>query len=122
MVHFATINGPKEPIFDGMAYRVLLVTPDMNAKGIGGLVGVLLPGSRGVPYHYHKQRESVLVVLEGKAKAIVEGKEYDLIPGSVMFISPSEKHRVINVGQNNFKYVEFFTHPPIQSDFEIVST
>jgi mannose-6-phosphate isomerase-like protein (cupin superfamily) len=49
----------------------------------------------GIPYHFHEQREMVLIVLEGKGKELIDGKEYDLEPNTVVFCPAKTKHRSI---------------------------
>lgn len=110
-------DAPKQFFPDGKAYRVLLVTEETGAREIGGLVGVMPAGSEGVKYHYHRKRESVLFILSGEGKALVEGKEYDLGPNTGIFVGPGEKHMLMNMGTSELRYIEFFTNPPVLSDF-----
>ena len=39
-----------------------------------------------VPYHYHKDRESIVIPLSGEAVEIVEGKETVVRPGDILLI------------------------------------
>lgn len=110
-------DAPKVFFPDGKAYRILLVTEETGAKQIAGLMGVMPAGSGGVKYHYHNKRESVLFILSGQGKALVEGNEYELTANTVMFVPPKQRHKVINVGNSEFRYIEFFTNPPMLSDF-----
>lgn len=111
-------DAPKLFFPDGKAYRIPLVTEETGAKKIAGLMGVMPAGTgEVVKYHYHNQRESVLFILSGQGKALVEGKEYALGPNTVMFVPPKEKHKVTNVGNSELRYIEFFTNPPVSSDF-----
>jgi mannose-6-phosphate isomerase-like protein (cupin superfamily) len=110
-------DAPKLFFPDGKAYTIPLVTEQTGAKEIAGLMGVMPAGSGGVRYHYHDKRESVLFILSGQGKALVEGKEYGLGPNTVMFVPPKQKHKVMNVGNSELRYIEFFTNPPMLSDF-----
>lgn len=42
--------------------------------------------------HYHQKKESLFIVLEGKAKVIVNGEEVLLEPGTAVIVPPREKH------------------------------
>jgi quercetin dioxygenase-like cupin family protein len=76
----------------------------------------LVAGSQ-VPYHYHKNRESIIIVISGEAIEVVEGKEIPIKAGDVLFIPAGEKHSIINRSNQDFRYLEFFTCPPLSADF-----
>jgi quercetin dioxygenase-like cupin family protein len=100
----------------GQAHR-----PEINLSGdhfvhLGAMFGLLVPGSH-VPYHYHKDRESILIPLSGEAVEIVEGKETVVRPGDILLIASGEKHATANRSDCDFRYVEFFTCPPLGADF-----
>ncbi|MBW1667440.1 MAG: cupin domain-containing protein [Deltaproteobacteria bacterium] len=97
-------------------YRVEVLKKEDGFKDLGGLFAVLVPGKE-VPYHYHQDRESVIIPISGEAIETVEGKEITLRPGDVICIQPGEKHGTINRSNEEFRYIEFFTCPPVGADF-----
>jgi len=97
-------------------YRPEILTQEHQAKNLGGMFGLLVPGSQ-VPYHYHNNRESVIVVISGEAIEVIEGKEFPIKPGDILFIPAGEKHTTINRSNKDFRYIEFFTCPPLGADF-----
>ena len=46
----------------GKPYRPEILTAEHGAKNLGGMFGLLAAGTQ-VPYHYHNNRESVMVCL-----------------------------------------------------------
>lgn len=100
----------------GKPYRPEILTSEDRAKTLGGMFGLLVPWSQ-VPYHYHKHRESIIIVISGEAVEIVEGKEYPIKTGDILFIPAGEKHTTINRSFQEFRYLEFFTSPPLGADF-----
>ncbi|MGD9228499.1 MAG: cupin domain-containing protein [Desulfobacterales bacterium] len=80
------------------------------------MFGLLPPGNQ-VPYHYHVRRESVIIAISGEAIEIVEGQEYPFKSGSVCHIAAGEKHTTVNRSDKDFRYLEFFTCPPVSADF-----
>ena len=100
----------------GKPYRPEILTSDHNAKALGGMFGLLVPGSQ-VPYHYHRQRESIIVTISGEAIEIIEGKEFPIRAGDILHIPAGEKHTTVNRSSADFRYLEFFTHPPLSADF-----
>lgn len=105
----------ENPKPDGF-FRTEILTGEDRAKDLGGLFGVLAPGSQ-VPYHYHKSRDSVLIAISGEAVETVEGKEMPFKAGQVIYVPPGEKHMMANRSNKEFRYLEFFTCPPALADF-----
>ena len=100
----------------GCPFRPEILTHEHQAKDLGGMFGLLPPGSQ-VPYHYHQKRESLIIVIEGEAVETVEGEAFPIKTGDVLFIPAGEKHGVANRSEKNFRYLEFFTQPPLAADF-----
>ena len=101
----------------GSPYRPEILTQEEHqAKSLGGMFGLLVPGSQ-VPYHFHHHRESIIVVISGEAIEIVEGKEIPIKVGDILFIPAGEKHTTVNRSTKEFRFLEFFTSPPLSADF-----
>jgi quercetin dioxygenase-like cupin family protein len=100
----------------GKSYRPEILTQEHRAKNLGGMFGLLVAGNQ-VPYHYHHNRESIIIVISGKATEVIEGKEIPIKAGDVLFIPAGEKHTTINRSNQDFRYLEFFTFPPLAADF-----
>lgn len=96
--------------------RTPILGAENRAIELGGLV-IILPPGHSVPYHYHKTRESILMVLSGEAVELYEDKEYPIQAGDVIFVPAGAKHAVINRSDQEIRFLEFFTHPPLGSDF-----
>ena len=100
----------------GTPYRPEILGLEHGTKNLGGMFGLLVPGSQ-VPYHYHNNRESIIIVISGEATEIIEGKEIPIKAGDVLYIPPGEKHTTVNKSKKDFRYLEFFTCPPVSADF-----
>ncbi len=85
-------------------------------KHLGAMFGLLAPHTQ-VPYHYHLDRESILIPLSGEAIEIIEGHETVIRPGDVLVIPAGEKHATANRSDGEFRFLEFFTCPPLSADF-----
>ena len=100
----------------GQLHRPNILTAEDSAKDMGGMFGLLPAGSQ-VPYHYHTKRESVLMIISGEGVEIIEGEEHPVKAGDVMFIPAGEKHAIINRSDQDLRYLEFFTCPPVGAAF-----
>lgn len=100
----------------GKPYRPEILTEEHRAKELGGMFGLLVPGSQ-VPYHYHEKRESVIIAISGEAIEIIEGEEFPFKADWVIHIPAGEKHMTVNRSDRDFRYLEFFTCPPLTADF-----
>jgi quercetin dioxygenase-like cupin family protein len=100
----------------GQRYRSEILTGEDQAKDLGGILGILAPGT-SPPYHYHEKRESIIIAIHGEAVEILEGKEIPIKAGDVIFIPPGERHTTVNRSGGEFRYLEFFTCPPVGKDF-----
>ncbi len=85
----------------------------VNLRGIC----VLLPPGNQVPYHFHNERESIIIAISGKATEIVEGKKFPVEDDDVLYIPAKEKHGLVNTSDKDFRYLEFFTGGPGVVDF-----
>ena len=100
----------------GQSYRPEILTKDHQAKNLGGMFGLLVAGSQ-VPYHYHNNRESIIIAISGEAIEVIDGKEISIKAGDILFIPAGERHTTINRSNQDFRYIEFFTFPPLSADF-----
>ena len=98
------------------SYRPEILTDAHDARALGGMFG-LLPAGTQVPYHYHRERESVIVVISGEAVEVLEGEETMIKKGDIIFIPAGKKHMTINRSDREFRYLEFYTCPPLGADF-----
>ena len=98
----------------GENHRLDLVTPEQKAKELGGFLSII-PAGGEVPYHFHEKRESLLFIIKGEGVEIVEGKEYPVKAGDVLYIPTGEKHKIVNRTNKDLRYLEFFA--PMKPDF-----
>ncbi len=99
-------------------YRKEILTDKDAAKELGGILVIVppeVPGSK-VMYHFHRKRESVLVVLSGEATEMVEDKAVPIKAGDVIFLLPNFKHSIVNNSGKELRIMEFFTYPPVGAD------
>ena len=64
-----------------------------------------------------KGGEMLDATLSREATEIVEDQEIAVKAGDVLYIPAGEKHAIVNRSAGEFRYIEFFTHPPVKADF-----
>ena len=100
----------------GQRFVKRILADEQRAVNLQGIVALLSPGNQ-VPYHFHNERESVIIAISGKATEIVEGKKFPVEANDVLYIPAKEKHGLVNTSDTDFRYLEFFTGGPGVRDF-----
>ena len=95
--------------------RLTLQLLEKKAENLVGMFIVLPPGGT-TPYHFHNKRESVLIVISGKAKELVEGKKIPIEANDILFIPAKQKHGVLNDSGKEFRFIEFQVGKPDEPD------
>jgi len=94
------------------AKRIHLVDEKTGANNLRMiLININPKAPPHVPYHSHKNQESVYFVIQGKGKMLIEDKEYIVEPDMVVFIPPKERHQVFNIGETDLTLIEVFSPP-----------
>ena len=91
-----------------------VVDKRIGASRLGVIFVEISAGAAPSGSHYHTERESVYIGVEGRSKATIDGGEYIVGPDTIVFISPGEKHRLENIGDTPFKMIEVYS--PIEPD------
>ena len=101
----------------GKFHRATILSEGDQAKEIEGIFGLLVPGSQ-VPYHIHYKRESIFIPITGEVTMLYEGQESTVKVGEVVYMPSGKKHGLVNRSDNDMRYIEFYTYPPLEADFE----
>lgn len=62
------------------------------------------PGSH-VREHAHDRNEEIIYFLKGEGKAVVEGEEIRLVPGSSIFLGKNQRHMFVNDGSDEMQFM-----------------
>ena len=100
----------------GQHFAKGILAAEQGVVNLRGLFVILPPGKQ-IPYHFHSERESIIIAISGKATEIVEGKKFPVEANDVLYIPAKEKHGLINTSDKDFRYLEFFTGRSGETDF-----
>ncbi|MBI2851433.1 MAG: cupin domain-containing protein [Chloroflexi bacterium] len=95
--------------------RLTIQLLEKKAESMVGMFIVLPPGGQ-TPYHFHDKRESILIVISGKAKEMVEGRKIPIESNDILFIPAKQKHGVLNDSGQEFRFIEFQVGKPDEPD------
>jgi uncharacterized cupin superfamily protein len=98
----------------GGRHRLNVLPEEDNAKALAGHLSILHPGG-DVPCHYHDKREFLIFLIDGEIVEIIDGEEFPVKAGDVIYIAAGEKHKMENRSVREVRYIEFFS--PIAKDF-----
>ncbi|MCK4815081.1 hypothetical protein KA005_04865, partial [bacterium] len=59
----------------------------------------------------------IFICICGESTMSVDSKEVPIKEGDVLYSPTVEKHGLVDRSDNNFRYFEFYTYPPIKADF-----
>ena len=64
--------------------------------------------------HFHEKRESAYIILEGEGTMKLNGIDYELGPGMVVYLSPSDLHGIVGTGSDGLTMIEVWS--PLGTD------
>jgi putative monooxygenase len=121
MATSAILRPGEQPMADrgGGARTIPLVTPASGSTQLLNGITIFDPGA-AIGLHFHNCEESVMV-LEGKAIAVLDGVEHRLGPGDTTWIQADVPHYFRNASTTEGMQI-FWTYASIQATRTLVAT
>jgi quercetin dioxygenase-like cupin family protein len=107
-------DGWDDPVKGRIGWRTLFSGDRTPSAGLTAGVAELEPGG-WLGLHRHTPAE-IYYGLEGRGVATIEGKDYDIAPGTAVFIPGDAEHGVRNIGARTLRFLYVF---PVNSFSEI---
>jgi gentisate 1,2-dioxygenase len=79
-----------------------------------------VPPGGYVRLHAHADAQEVLHFVRGNGKAVVEGREHALRPGTTVYLGPRQSHTLINDGSEDLHWVWFFLPSGLETFFKAI--
>ncbi len=73
-----------------------------SITGFSSGIQVIAPGCY-IREHQHPEHDELLFFFEGQGKAVIDGEEYPLRPGTTVYVGPKRRHKFVNTGDTELK-------------------
>jgi quercetin dioxygenase-like cupin family protein len=92
----------------------------VHSKDVGGAFTILevrVPPFSGPPLHYHKEREEIFEVIEGRFRFHCAGEEFEAEPGTSVVVPRNSVHGWVNLGPGVARMLFLFVPGDIDEFF-----
>lgn len=103
---------------DGTMVYELLSPTERKDVGIGLAIGSVLPGKDAMP-HYHAISEEIYYIISGRGNVKVNGKKYEVLRGSVIYVPTNAIHELQNSANEELKVLCLSSPAYTDEDFII---
>jgi mannose-6-phosphate isomerase-like protein (cupin superfamily) len=95
----------------------------IHSKDVSGaftIIEVNVPPFMGPPLHYHKDREEIFEVLEGRFRFHCAGEEFEVGPGTSVVVPRNTVHAWVNLGPGVARLLFTFVPGGIDEFFPLI--
>lgn len=95
----------------------------VHSKDVNGAFTILevrVPPFMGPPLHYHKDREEIFEVLEGRFRFHCAGEEFEVGPGTSVVVPRNTVHAWVNLGPGTARMLFTFVPGGIDEFFPLI--
>ena len=103
----------------GTVNRRLIAPETVGAELMEVLLGVIEKGSGAQP-HAHPGMEQACYLLEGQARASVEGEAFDMLPGDMCFFPADRMHTFTVTSDTPVKLLVIYSPPYGESPDKVI--
>ncbi|MGO4669989.1 cupin domain-containing protein [Bosea sp. 2YAB26] len=79
-----------------------------------------VPPGGYVREHSHDRHEEVIYFIKGKGRAVLDGKDVPLQPGTAIFVGKSRRHMFINEGTEDLHWVWLIVPNGLEDFFRLI--
>ncbi|WP_417719951.1 cupin domain-containing protein [Salipiger sp.] len=93
------------------------------------IVGMQLPFAMGtqnvapggyVREHTHEENEEAIFVIEGHGRAVIDGRDYPMEPGTTVFLPMGVRHMFVNEGATDLRWVWLINPNGLEDFFRLI--
>lgn len=116
IVNKEDVTNPVENPLGEVIYEMIGAPEELGEAQKHSFAIVEIPPKKKSSKHYHHESEETYYILRGTAKITIDGKEFELTPGTAAFITPPEKHKIVNSGEEVLEFVVVSSPPWVIDD------
>ena len=90
----------------GKSYKKRILVEGLKSK-INLIEDVIVEAKGKIPIHGHNFTDEIFYITEGSATMIVNGKEFEVNPGDMIYVEQTEEHGFRNESKKHFKMIVF---------------
>ena len=94
----------------GTLNQRLIALENVGARRMEVVLGTAQPGGGSVP-HVHADMEQACYLLEGTARAQVDGQSFDMVAGDMCFFPAGSSHNMVTTGDSPAKVLVIYSPP-----------
>jgi mannose-6-phosphate isomerase-like protein (cupin superfamily) len=80
----------------------------------------LVPPGCHVREHAHDRNEEIIYVLEGRGRAVIDGAEHPMVPGTTLFIGKNRRHMLVNEGEGDIRWIWLLVPNGLETFFRAI--
>ncbi len=103
-----------------LVYELIGPSDALGGSRLHSFALVAIPPGKRSPTHYHKVSEETYHMLKGRARMVVDGREFELTPGQSLLILPGEVHQICNERPEDVEFLVVCAPPWTPDDFFVV--
>lgn len=94
--------------------RLLMSPETTNTKELSFIAAIIPPGCTTC-LHEHQDSSEWMYIVSGRGKCVIDGKETDIGPDTLVYAPKGVKHEIRNTGDETVKIVAIFV-PPLKPE------
>jgi quercetin dioxygenase-like cupin family protein len=91
-----------------MATRMTVMASAETTGGAFGMIDALVPSGFSPPLHVHSREDEPMYVIEGRVRYVVGERDFELGPGSFVFLPRGVPHSFVVEGDQAARMLVFF--------------
>ena len=86
-------------------YELVGASPASGGATRHSLAHIIVPPGKSSVAHHHLVAEETYFILKGRARMVVDDREFFLEPGQSCLIQPGEVHQIFNPGEADVEFL-----------------
>jgi mannose-6-phosphate isomerase-like protein (cupin superfamily) len=107
-MHIASIDQITAPLISPtgeVLYELVGKATTSGGASLHSLAHIRIPPGKSSAAHFHKLSEETYYFLAGKARMLLDNKDFILDPGQAFLIQPGEVHQIFNIGDIDLEFL-----------------